>query len=366
MRRIALVNQKGGCGKTTTAIHVASFLAGEGRRVLLIDLDPQGHTGLGLGVNTQDAEGTIYEVLCGKLHMRDAVQSLRPCLDLVPSDVVLSAFEQVMSGASDREFKLVKSLEGIDADYDYCIVDSPPSVGLLTFNGLMASSEVIIPVDSSYFSLHGLGKLLDTIEIIEEKADHRLSIRILATNIDRRTNFCRGVVETLRRHFPDRCFKTVIHNCIRLKEAASYGKPIWEFDSRCNAFVDYQQLGREILRQENKMRKKDGRALGRTARLPKKETEQAVVFTIKAPPNASVQIAGDFNQWQPEVLYYRDSHGNPAWRKRVLLEPGIYQYKYLIDGQWITDPANNETVDDSLGGANSVVSVQQGPSGNPV
>jgi len=356
MRRIGLVNQKGGCGKTTTAINLASFLAKQGRQVLLIDLDPQGHTGLGLGINTEGIEGTIYEVLSGKIPMADAVQPLKPNLDLVLSDVVLSAFEQVMAGAPDREFKLAQSLEDMENGYDYLIIDSPPSVGLLTFNGLMASDEVIIPVDPSYFSLHGLGKLLDTIQIIEEKADHRLSIRILATNIDRRTNFCKGVVETLMGHFPDRCFKTVIHNCTRLREAASHGTPISEFDSRCNAFDDYQRLAHEILSQEDAVLKRHGKRYSRTSRAKKKE-ERAVVFTIQAPANAKVQIAGDFNGWNPEALHYRDNHGIPGWRKRVSLKPGTYQYKYLVNGQWITDPANNETVDDSLGGANSVVNV---------
>ena len=357
MRRIALVNQKGGCGKTTTAINLTSFLAKEGRRVLLIDLDPQGHAGLGLGINAEAMEATIYEVLSGKTPLAGAVQPLKDNLDIVLSDVVLSAFEQVMSGVPEREFKLAKSLEHLEDDYDYLVIDSPPSVGLLTFNGLMASEEVIIPVDPSYFSLHGLGKLLDTIQILEEKADHRLHIKILATNIDRRTNFCKGVVDTLTTHFSDRCLETVIHTCTRLREAASHGKPISEFDKRCNAFHDYQLLAREILSQEDAMLEKNGKAHEAPGLSPKKEAKKAVIFTIEAPPNARVQIAGDFNGWNPEVLNYTDDHGNPAWEKFFSLPSGTYQYKYLVDGQWITDPGNKETIDDSLGGANSVVSV---------
>jgi len=269
----------------------------------------------------------------------------------------LSAFEQVMSGVPEREFKLAKSLERLEKDYDYLVIDSPPSVGLLTFNGLMASEEVIIPVDPSYFSLHGLGKLLDTIQILEEKADHRLHIKILATNIDRRTNFCKEVVDTLTTHFSDRCLQTVIHTCTRLREAASHGKSISEFDKRCNAFHDYQLLAREILSQEDAMREKKGKAPEVSGLSPKKGAKKAIIFTIEAPPNARVQIAGDFNGWSPEVLNYTDDHGNPAWQKFFSLPPGTYQYKYLVDGQWITDPGNKETIDDSLGGANSVVSV---------
>jgi chromosome partitioning protein len=357
MRRIALVNQKGGCGKTTTAINLTAFLAKEGRNVLLIDLDPQGHAGLGLGVNAEEMETTVYEVLLGKIPLDDAIQPLKKNLDIVLSDVVLSAFEQVMSGASEREYKLAQSLEKMEAFYDYVVIDSPPSVGLLTFNGLMASDEVIIPVDSSYFSLHGLGKLLDTIQIIEEKAEHHLSIKILATNIDRRTNFCKGVVETLTTHFPDRCFKSVIHTCTRLREAASHGKPLSTFDKHCNAYDDYQRLAREILSEEAHLVEETGKRA--RVPVPTEREEKAIVFTIEAPPNARVQIAGDFNGWKPEVLHFTDRRGTPAWQKLFTLKPGKYQYKYLIDGQWTTDPENKEIADDSVGGSNSVVRVSR-------
>ena len=357
MRRIALVNQKGGCGKTTTAINLTSFLAKEGRRVLLIDLDPQGHAGLGLGVGAETPKATIYEVLSGKTPLADAVQTLKDNFHIAASDVVLSAFEQVMSGAPEREFKLAQSLEEIQDGYDYIVIDSPPSVSLLTFNGLMASDEVIIPVDSSYFSLHGLGKLLDTIHIIEEKADHRLSIKILATNIDRRTNFCKGVVDALSTHFPEQCLETVIHTCTRLREAASHGKPISEFDRRCNAFHDYERLAQEVLSQEGDRLKKDGEARRDAERPQKTEREKSVVFTIEAPPHANVQIAGDFNGWHPEALQYTDNRGTPAWHKLFSLRPGTYEYKYLVDGKWVTDPGNEDTSDDSLGGSNSVVRI---------
>ena len=159
MRRIALVNQKGGCGKTTTAINLASCLAGKGKKILLIDLDPQGHSAMGFGVKPEQVEKSIYEVLLNEIPLSQAIRGLRENLDAVFSNVVLSAFEQVMAGAPEREYQLSSRLEDIENRYDYLIIDSPPSIGLLTFNGLMASEEAIIPVDSSSFSLHGLGKL---------------------------------------------------------------------------------------------------------------------------------------------------------------------------------------------------------------
>ncbi|NIR16922.1 MAG: ParA family protein, partial [Desulfobacterales bacterium] len=138
----------------------------------------------------------------------------------------------------------------IENDYDYLIIDSPPSVGLLTFNALVAAEEVIIPVDPSFFSLQGLGKLLETIQIIEEKVGHELSIKILATSIDRRTRFCRGVVETLKARFPESCFKTIINTCTKLREAASLGKAIAVYDKNSAGYRDYQNLAAEILSEE--------------------------------------------------------------------------------------------------------------------
>lgn len=256
MRKIALVNQKGGCGKTTTAINLAGCLAGEGKKVLLIDLDPQGHSGLGLGAKPDQIEESIYEVLSGKIRITKAVQPLRENFDAVFSNVVLSAFEQVMAGVPEREFKLKQSLVGINNNYDYLIIDSPPSVGLLTFNGLMASDEAIIPVDSSPFSLNGLGKLLETIQIVEDKAAHKLTFKVLASNIDRRTNFGNHMVWTLRARYPENCFKTVINTCTRLREAASHGKPIAEYDKHCAALSDYKDLTMEILNEETETKAK--------------------------------------------------------------------------------------------------------------
>jgi len=359
MRKIAMVNQKGGCGKTTTAINVACFLAGEGKKVLLIDLDPQGHAGLGLGAKVENQQKTIYEVLLGEIPISAAILTLKDNLDIILSDVVLSAFEQIMAGGHKREYKLAQRLADIENNYDYLIIDSPPSVGLLTFNGLVAAEEVIIPVDPSYFSLHGLGKLLETIQIIEEKAEHQISIGILATNIDRRTNFSRDVVETLKDRFPENCFDTIINTCTRLREAASFGKAITDYEKNCAGYRDYQNLAIEILIEETKMKDKGFtmESLLEAKGLPKSPIEREIVFSLEAPENAMVQIAGDFNKWMPESLEFSESQGRPLWHKTIFLRPGTYEYKYLVDGEWSRDPANEETIDDPYGDANSILRV---------
>ena len=359
MRKIALVNQKGGCGKTTTAINLAHFLAAGGKKVLLVDLDPQGHAGIGLGAEVDHAEKTIYEVLLGKIPISESIQKLKDNLHAVLSDVVLSAFEQVMAGASGREYKLTQSLVEVESNYDYLIIDSPPSVGLLTFNGLVAAEEVIIPVDPSFFSVHGLGKLLDTIRIIEERVRHELSIKILATNVDLRTNFCRTLTEDLRARFPEKCFHTAINTCTRLREAAREGKAIAEFDKHSAGFRDYQSLTREILDEEPEMMAKGFTLksfLAAEGRLKLSEVRE-ILFKLEAPEGSVVQIAGDFNEWVPESLEFTESQGRPLWHKSISLKPGSYEYKYLLDGRWIADPANDSTVEDSYGGVNSLISL---------
>ncbi|MDY6986563.1 MAG: AAA family ATPase [Thermodesulfobacteriota bacterium] len=354
MRRIALVNQKGGCGKTTTAVNLASCLAGEGRKVLVIDLDPQGHVGLGLGMQPDGIEESIYEVLSGKIQIGEAMRTLGKNLDAVFSHVVLSAFEQVMAGVPQREYKLAQSLKDIEENYDYLIIDSPPSVGLLTFNALMACDEAIIPVDSSSFSLNGLDKLLETIQLIEQNAGHEVTFKILATNVDRRTNFSNRLVETLKARFPENCFETGINTCTRLREATSAGKPIALFDKHCAAFHDYQNLMKEILEEEAEL------ALTSFVKAETRPTEslgKEVAFIIEAPDYARVQIAGSFNNWMPESLHLTHSHGRPVWQKAIRLTPGLYQYKYLVDGNWMTDPTNKKIADNLFGSKNSVINV---------
>lgn len=351
MRTIALVNQKGGCGKTTTAVNLAFCLTLEGKRVLLVDLDPQGHVGLGLGVPSDKIEKSIYEVLLGRIKINEAVYILHGNLHLILSDVVLSAFEQVMSGVPERECRLEKSLSDLTGRYDYLITDCPPGIGLLTFNGLMACSEVIVPVDPSSFSLQGLGRLLKTITLLEDRKNRKFSVRILPTNIDDRTRYARSVVTTLRDRFQDRCFETIIHASTRLREAASLGKPLAAYDATCRAFHDYQGLTLEVLQAEYVT------AAAETTATALQPVEKTVVFDLKAPVHADVRIAGDFNNWNPESLSFSGIPEEPRWRKQFSLQPGSYRYKYLLDGQWIEDPGNEKTEDDSFGGINSLITI---------
>jgi len=324
MRRIVLVNQKGGCGKTTTAVNLSNCLAVAGKKVLLIDLDPQGHVALGLGVKPDQIEKSIYEVMLGEIPVREAIHAVRENLSLICSDVVLSAFEQVMAGVAGREYALARSLRDIDSAFDIQIIDCPPSVGLLTMNGLMAATEVLVPVDPSHFSLDGVDKLLDTIRVVGEKTGHRLPVRILATNVDRRTRFCREMVENLRTRFPDKFFHTVINTCTSLREAAGMGRPLLEYSGSCIAARDFLKLTDEVLRMERKDAFEFAdieMLMGAEDRSPGRMIG-GYVFTLEAPAHETVQIAGDFNDWEPESLDFNVTGGREEWRKKVPLPPG--------------------------------------------
>ncbi|MCD4691040.1 AAA family ATPase, partial [bacterium] len=190
MRSIAIVNQKGGCGKTTTAVNLASYLADSGRRVLLVDMDPQSHASIGLGVDTEYLNSSTYDVLMTPTTaISDVAVQTSDTLDVVPSNVVLSAVEQQLSGQPDRENRLRRKLDAVQDQYDYVLVDCPPSVGLLTFNAIVACREAIVVMEPSYYALHGAMKVMDSIGLVREQLGLRKRVRILLTMFDRRTKF---------------------------------------------------------------------------------------------------------------------------------------------------------------------------------
>ena len=212
MRTIAVVNQKGGCGKTITSINLSAFLAREQRRVLLVDMDPQGHTTLGLLTDAVHPSRTMYEVFVEEpgerpTVLRDVILTVRENLDLAPADILLSGVPEALAGQIGREDILSDALVSFRDDYDYVIVDCPPSVGLLTFNALKTCSEAIVPVDPSFFALHGIGKLLETFDVLEKETGHHLAVRALVTLYSGRTAFAKAVADDIRHHLYGRHFE---------------------------------------------------------------------------------------------------------------------------------------------------------------
>ncbi len=257
MRTIAIANQKGGCGKTTSAVNIASAFAMLGNRVLLIDLDPQAHTTLGLGHDPESLERTIYDAVT-KAQIpisrtqipisRTTVSTGIEGLDLAPSNILLSGVEFELATLYGREYVLNQSLNYISGEYDFCVIDCSPSLSLLTLNALVASTEVIIPVQTQYYALEGLKQLLETIEIVKERFNQSLRILgVLLTFVERRTALSRQVQRQMREFFGDLVFDTVIHRATRLAEAPSAGESVLTYAPRSKGAVEYRTLAEEII-----------------------------------------------------------------------------------------------------------------------
>jgi chromosome partitioning protein len=250
MQIIALINQKGGCGKTTCSINLAACLAHLGQRTLLVDMDPQGHCSVGLAVPDQQIEKSIYDILRAPgsaATIKDVTWQIASNFDLVPATISLAALETELHGVPGRQDRLADALARVTNDYDYCVIDCPPNVGLLTFNAMRAAAEVVIPVETGYFSLHGLSKQLELLEQLRKQCRQDIRIRILATLYDIRTKLAREVLAELRDQFGPLLMEATINFNTKLKEAASFGQPITEYDPASKGFKDFQKLARELM-----------------------------------------------------------------------------------------------------------------------
>jgi len=435
MRTIAVVNQKGGCGKTTVSINLASALADIGQKVLLVDMDPQSHCAVGLAVPEDQIEQSIYDVLISTsrnepIKLTEILWQISDRLELAPASLDLSAFEQQMIGVTERECCLKDALNDIKNDYDYVVIDCPPAVSLLTFNALRAADEVIVPVETGYFALHGLSRQLETLSILCRRCSQHVDVRVLASMYDIRTKMAREILADLRSHFSDKMFKTVVCFNTKIKEASSFGQPISEYDPASKGQKDFHSLAEEVLGSQSQQQRHDfvnsladqlesisatADELLRTTRppvttvpvpeipqpvlklpvdefTPTEEVAQAVteipeikiqeapkprnttaklsdyygvtqkgdavVFVTLYPRAENVQIAGDFNNWQPEYATMQKVGESGIWQTEMNLYPGRYRYRLVVDGQWQQDPYNELTELNPFGGFNSVIEVK--------
>ena len=451
MRTIAVVNQKGGCGKTTIAINLSSTLAEMNKRTLLVDMDPQSHCAVGLAVPEEQIEQSIYDVLISKsrnepVRLKEILWQIADRFDLAPASIDLSAFEQQMAGIIDRENCLKKILDDVKNDFDFVIIDCPPAVGLLTFNALKAATDVIVPVETGYFSLHGLSKQLETLSILSERSGQKINVKVTASMYDIRTKMAREIMAELRSCFGDKMLKTIVNFNTKLKEAASFGQPICEYDPASKGRNDFQALAEEIIAGETMPQRKEliktlsnqledisssaeellkavEPAVYQKAAAPAKQpavavnrpvsvsvnvgetqpqmkqqpssplqqidksiagplqtqaskpaaftTEEklsdyygvsqiddAVAFVTLYPRAKKVQIAGDFNNWQPEKTEMNKVGTSGVWQTKVKLPPGKHHYRLVVDGQWQQDQYNEKCELNPFGGFNSIIEVK--------
>lgn len=245
----AIANQKGGVAKTTTAVNLSAWISIMGRRVLLIDIDPQGNATSGLGLQKDDLRHTIYDVLINGLAAEKAIiESPIENLHVLPSRIELAGAEIEMVGIKGREYLLKRAVSGIREGYDMIIVDCPPSLGLLTINAMAAADSVLIPIQCEYYALEGVGQLLNTISLVQEGINRDLKIEgVLLTMFDGRTNLSIQVVDEVKRHFREKVYRSIIPRNVRLSEAPSFGKPVMVYDRRSRGAEVYQDLAKEVL-----------------------------------------------------------------------------------------------------------------------
>ena len=249
-RIIVVANQKGGVGKTTTAINLSACIADAGKKVLAVDMDPQGNMSSGLGVEKENVENTAYELLLGEVDVKDCLEeTLIDNLDLISSNINLAAVEIELTGVEEKEFILQKALKKIRKKYDYVIIDCPPSLNTLTINALCAADTVLVPIQCEYYALEGLSQLIRTVELVKERLNPKLKIEgIVFTMYDSRNNLSVQVVENVKQNLKQKIYRTIIPRNVRLAEAPSYGLPITEYDSKSAGAESYRLLAKEVMK----------------------------------------------------------------------------------------------------------------------
>jgi len=350
-----VANQKGGCGKTTTAVHLAACFGEAERRTLLVDLDPQGHAGLALGI-AADRDGT-YEALTGRGGVADLTLATKvEGVALLAGSLSLAAVEQELGGEVGRERRLADTLATVADRYDEVVIDCPPSLGLLTVNALWAADRVVVPVEPGRFAIDGLARLGETVALVEATAGRAITRDVLLTLFDRRTRCARRAEGAVAEAAVGRLLDARVRPCTRLRDAACAGVPVTQLDRHSNAAHDYRAVAEELLarraadrvehRQEAPFNPLRGPIYGP---IP---IHGGVLIRV-AGPAREVQVAGDFNGWEPDrdVVTRREADG--TWEKVVYLHPGSYEYRLVVDGEWLPDPANEGRVPNALGGDNS-------------
>ena len=376
MKCIAVINQKGGCGKTTTTMNLGACLAFLKKKTLIVDLDPQAHATLGLGYSRDDDAPCVSDLLLedplGTTAVATAIAELSDRLHLLPSDVSLSMAEPILLQRQNRETVLARILAPLANQYDFILIDCPPNIGTLTFNAIFACTEVIIPIESGLFALHGLARLLETIAIVSRERALEIPAYALATMFDRRTRIAHESLKEIRSHMQEQVLTTIINNNVKLKEAAGYGQSIIDYDILSSGFNDYISLAREVMalrkiKQDSDLfdstlpskfphEVKPDRSAHDIPTLPPLVTKDGVLFRYYSQEASQVHVVADFNEWTIGEAPMENVSGTGVWQRLVPLAKGKYEYKFVVDDTWVNDPQNPHTAANQYG-ENSIIKI---------
>jgi len=378
MRVIAIANQKGGCGKTTTAINLAAVLALQGKRVLLIDLDPQAHATLGLNI---ESEHSLYNVIsklaARKLNIEEIIVTVENTFDIVPSNILVGTLEQELADEIGRELKLTQILAPLKSRYDDILIDCPPSLGFLTVNAMRACEEIIVPVETSRFSLQGVERLLEIVNLIRERLDHTIECRVLVTMFDSRLRHSFSLLAKIKERYSKILLDTIIHVNVKLKESVVMGETVARYDKYSRGFKDYYSLAKELINLwgENVLTGATATRISTTtvsqnriaevtppaqSRIEKEisvvKGEPSTRFHLDAPDAQSVYVTGSFNNWSlDESCRMKPQDGQ--WFAELTLSPGRHRYRFIVDGKWQEDPINPLREQNPFGDLDSIVEV---------
>ncbi len=358
MEIFAIANQKGGCGKTTTATNLAAALAINGKKTLLIDLDPQAHASLGLGV---EKEIGIYDCLSkiskNRCALKDIIVNIQSNFDLAPSNIMLSTIDQELSDEIGRESRLFDILKSLETPYDYCLIDCPPNLGLLTVNAIRTSSSLIIPVEASRFSVDGVKRLTEIIELIRSRLNHPVDYRVLVNNFDSRLRHSFEILNKIKETFKNKVFNTIVHINVKIQESQSVAQTIFAFDKYSRGAKDYFSLSREIISGEEAIVAKISQQM---KKIVKKKTREflPVTFKFSKPDVSSVFVVGEFNNWSANDESKLEKE-NGVFKRQLNLKPGLYKYRFVVDGKWTEDPSNPDMEKNPFGEFDSLLQVKE-------
>ena len=357
---IAVANQKGGCGKTTTAINLSACLASNKKKVLLVDFDPQAHATFGLNVKPSlSIYNTLSTISPSKVDIKDIIVNVEPNFDLVPSNILLSTLEQELANEISRESRLWDILTPLSETYDYVIIDCPPNLGILTVNAIRAASEVVIPVEASRFSLEGIDKLIDVIELVKDRLDCKVTWKVLVTIFDSRLRHSFTILDKIKEKFKYNIFGTIVHVNVKLKEAQNEGRHILNFYKYSRGAKDYFSLSREIITEQERTFVSQAILDKEMREVLKKELPRMteVVFSLFMPKAKEVHLVGDFNDWKTDESTRMNVNNEGLWSKRVELPKGYYRYRFMVDGQCLEDPYNLLKEKNQFGGMDSLIKI---------